>query len=248
MISLAPVPQVQLFVTCLVNGFFPDAASATVKVLERAGCDVLVPPGQTCCGQPAFNVGMTDEARVLGLKLLDDIGDGEEPVIVPSGSCADMLTHHLPALVADTPEQAARATSLASRVRELTAYLVDDLGVTELGARCPRRVSFHPSCHGLRNLGLGPQARVLLEAVEDLELIEVERAEECCGFGGLFSVELPEVSAAIMNSKLDRIEAARPDLLVGGDVSCLLHIGGGLHRRGSDIEVAHISQILAGSI
>ena len=240
------MPRVQLFVTCLVNGFFPDAAAATVKVLERAGCEVVVTPGQSCCGQPAFNVGMTDQAKLLARKLLDDIGDGDQPVIVPSGSCADMLIHHFPKLLSDNPETAAGAVSLAARVRELTAFLVDDLGVVDLGARCPRRVSFHPSCHGLRNLGLGPQARVLLEAVDGLELVEFERAEECCGFGGLFSVELPEVSAAIMNSKLDRIEAAAPDLVVGGDVSCLLHIGGGLHRRGSEIEVAHISQILAG--
>lgn len=241
------MPSVQLFVTCLVNGFFPEVAEATVKVLERAGCSVEVPPSQTCCGQPAFNCGLVDDARKLGRKILDDFSSGDQPVVVPSGSCADMLIHHLPHLFEDDESTALRAQALAGRVVEFTSFLVDHLGVVDLGASCDMKVAYHPSCHGLRNLGLGPQAEALLDQVEGLNRVEIERSTECCGFGGLFAVELPEVSAAIMNDKLDRVEAAAPDWLVGGDVSCLLHLEGGLHRRGSDVEVRHIAQILAGS-
>jgi L-lactate dehydrogenase complex protein LldE len=240
------VPRVQLFPTCLVEGFFPEAAQATRAVLERAGCEVEVPPYSTCCGQPAFNTGLTDEARVLAGKLVTELAGSADPVVVPSGSCADMLTHHLPGLLADSPDLAEAAVAVAGRIRELTAFLVDDLGQVELGASFAHRVAYHPSCHGLRNLGLGPQALALLARVDGLQLVEFERAEECCGFGGLFSVELPEVSAAIMASKLDHIEHSAPEVVVGGDVACLLHLGGGLHRRGSTIAVLHISQILAG--
>lgn len=248
----SPVPSVQLFVTCLVNGFFPEVAEATVKVLERAGCSVGVPPSQTCCGQPAFNCGLVDDARKLGRKILDDFSAGEfspsdEPVVVPSGSCADMLIHHLPHLFDDGEPDALRAQALALRVVEFTSFLVDHLGIVDLGASCSKKVAYHASCHGLRNLGLGPQAEALLDEVEGLNRVEIERSTECCGFGGLFAVELPEVSAAIMNDKLDHVEAAAPDWLVGGDVSCLLHLEGGLRRRGSDVEIRHIAQILAES-
>jgi len=241
------MPTVQLFVTCLVNGFFPEVAEAAVKVLERAGCSVVVPTSQTCCGQPAFNCGLVDDARKLGKKVLDDFADGQDPVVVPSGSCADMLINHLPHLFEDDPPAMTRAQAVAGRVVEFTSFLVDHLGLTDMGAKCQRKVAYHPSCHGLRNLGLGPQARALLNRVEGLDQVEIERETECCGFGGLFAVELPEVSAAIMNQKLDRVEAARPEWLVGGDVSCLLHLEGGLRRRGSDIEVRHIAQVLATS-
>lgn len=237
----------QLFVTCLVEGFFPGAVTATRIVLERAGCEVDVPAGQTCCGQPAFNAGLVEQARRLARRLVEDLGGSDGPVIVPSGSCADMIIHHVPELLASDSSLAIPARELAGRVRELTAFLVDDLAVRDLGASCPARVAYHPSCHGLRNLGLRHQATALLSGVDGLEQVEIERAEECCGFGGLFSVELPEVSAAILAAKLDRIEETGADLLVGGDAGCLLHLEGGLHRRGSAIGVRHISQVLAGS-
>jgi L-lactate dehydrogenase complex protein LldE len=240
------VARVQLLLTCLVQGFFPEVAEATRLVLERAGCEVTVPPTQTCCGQPAFNTGLTDEARTLAGKLITELAGGHDPVVIPSGSCADMIIHRIPELLEESPGLAESALEVAGRVRELTAYLVDDLGTVELGASFPCRAAYHPSCHGLRNLGLGSQALALLDRVEGLERVEVDRAEECCGFGGLFSLELPELSAAIMATKLAHIEQAAPEVLVGGDVSCLLHLAGGLHRRGSDIRVLHISQILAG--
>lgn len=164
------------------------------------------------------------------------------PIVTPSGSCADMLVNHLPELLPG--DEAARRVS--GRVRELTAFLVDDLGVAAGIARSDQtNLTYHPSCHGLRNLGLGPQAKALLDGTDGVNRCELPDAEECCGFGGLFSVELPEISAAIMERKLNNVKSSGADVLVGGDVSCLMHMGGGLHRRGSEIVVKHIAEVLA---
>lgn len=244
-ITVPSMPRVQLFVTCLVNGFLPEAAEAAIKVLERAGCSVQVPGSQTCCGQPAFNCGLVNDARKLAAKTLDDLDASNEPVVVLSGSCADMLIHHLPHLLRDDSDSRSRANALAQRIFEFTSYLVDVLGVTDVGASCRRTIAYHQSCHGLRNLGLGSQAQALLDRVEGLTQVEVEGSSECCGFGGLFSVELPEVSAAIMNRKLDRVAEANPEWIVAGDVSCLLHLEGGVRRRGLGMEVRHVAQVLA---
>jgi L-lactate dehydrogenase complex protein LldE len=218
---------------------------ATVAVLRRAGCVVQVPETQTCCGQAPFNAGMIEETRRLARKSIQDLA-GEDPIVVPSGSCADMLTHHLPHLFEDEPDLAKKAEAVSSRVMELSSFLVDRLGVTDLGARFDATVAFHNSCHGMRNLGLGPQATQLLANVESLRMVELSRPNECCGFGGLFSIELPEVSTAIMNSKLDDLEASGAQYVVGGDASCLLHLAGGLHRRQSSVEVRHLAEILSG--
>jgi L-lactate dehydrogenase complex protein LldE len=240
------MPFVQLFVTCLVDWLEPQVGEAAAAVLEKAGCEVAVAGGQTCCGQPAFNAGLHPAARRMAAHTLDVLDPTEGPIVVPSGSCGDMLTHHVPELMAGDDRYGPMAERVAARVRELTAYLVDDLRVTDLGATSSGRAVLHLSCHGLRNLGLRSQPRALLESVAQLELVAVEGSEECCGFGGLFAVELPEMSAAILEAKLDSIEAARPDQLIGGDVSCLLHMAGGLHRRGSAIQVRHIAEVLGG--
>jgi L-lactate dehydrogenase complex protein LldE len=235
---------VSLFTTCLVQGLYPQVIEASVEVLTRAGCEVTIPNSQTCCGQAPFNAGLVAETRRLAMKALDDL-EGDAPIVVPSGSCADMLTHHLPHLFADEPGLYARAKAVSNRVRELSSFLVDHLGVTDIGARFDATVAFHNSCHGMRNLGLGRQATALLANVESLQLVSLSRPEECCGFGGLFSVELPEVSAAIMTSKLNDLEASGAQYVVGGDASCLLHLAGGLHRRQSSIGVKHLAEILA---
>ncbi|MGH8958888.1 MAG: (Fe-S)-binding protein [Acidimicrobiia bacterium] len=235
---------VSLFTTCLAQGLYPQVIDATVEVLTRAGCQVRIPKSQTCCGQAPFNAGLLEETRRLAIKTLDDL-DGDSPIVVPSGSCADMLTHHLPHLFDDEPALRQRAEAVSNRVSELSSFLVDHLGVTDVGARFDAMVAFHNSCHGMRNLGLGPQAAALLANVESLRLVELSRPEECCGFGGLFSVELPEVSAAIMASKLDDLEATGAQYVVGGDASCLLHLAGGLHRRQSAVEVKHLAEVLA---
>ncbi|HJU82294.1 MAG TPA: (Fe-S)-binding protein [Acidimicrobiia bacterium] len=236
--------NVSLFTTCLVQGLYPQVIEATVEVLTRAGCQVTIPKSQTCCGQAPFNAGLVEETRRLAVKTLDDL-EGDSPIVVPSGSCADMLTHHLPHLFDDSPDLQRRARAVSARVTELSSFLVDHLGVSELGARFDATVAFHNSCHGMRNLGLGPQAATLLANVDSLRLVKLSRADECCGFGGLFAVELPEVSAAIMASKLNDLEASGAQYLVGGDASCLLHLAGGLHRRQSEVEVRHLAEILA---
>lgn len=233
-------PQVQLFVTCLVDSLAPEVGRAAVDALERAGCAVDFPVEQGCCGQPAFNVGLIDDARKMAAHTLDvlDVTDG--PIVIPSGSCAVMIAHHYDDIFAasDRVEQVRR---VADRVRELTQFLVDDLGSGLRGSCDGCTVAYHYSCHGLRELGLDHQADELLA---DVPRADLQGDKECCGFGGLFSVEMPAVSTAIMDEKLDRIEASGADTVVGGDISCLLHIEGGLRRRASDIQVRHVAELL----
>lgn len=235
-------PQVQLFATCLVDALTPLVGRSTVAALESAGCDVAFPEGQTCCGQPAFNVGLTAEAREMARHTLDVLDDTEGPIVLPSGSCTEMIVHHYPHLFEGT-DRAEQANRVAARTRELTQFLVDDLN-SEIRAECGAcSIAYHYSCHGLRGLGLDATADRLLEGQERADL---EGDRECCGFGGLFAVEMPAVSAAIMDEKLDKVEASGATTLVGSDVSCLMHMEGGLRRRGSKVEVMHIAELLGG--
>ncbi len=235
-------PQVQLVATCLVDALAPHVGRATLGVLEQAGCEVSYPLDQTCCGQPAFNVGFNEEATRMAVHTVSVLDETDGMIVLPSGSCAEMIVHHYPELLAGTDLEEA-ANRVAARTRELTQFLVDDLG-SEIKASCDGcRLVYHHSCHGLRGLGLGDQAGALLE---ETNRVELDGDTDCCGFGGLFSVEMPAVSAAIMDEKLDRIEASGADTLVGGDVSCLMHLEGGLRRRGSEVQVKHISEVLAG--
>ncbi|MEX1281361.1 MAG: (Fe-S)-binding protein [Acidimicrobiia bacterium] len=236
---------VQLFVTCLVDALRPEVGEATVAVLEAVGDEVEFPPAQTCCGQPAFNAGFTAEAADLAARTVRLLDATEGPIVLPSGSCTDFLVHHAPRLLADGPDAEA-ARRVAARCRELTQYLVDDRGA-ELTVEVDGPITYHPSCHGLRNLGIAAQPAALLAGCERAELAGGER-EVCCGFGGLFSVELPQVSGAMLARKLDALEAVGPAVLCGGDVSCLLHLEGGLRRRGSEIRVAHLAELLAESL
>lgn len=239
------MPTVQLFVTCLVDGFFPEVGRATVKLLEDNGCRVEFPFDQTCCGQPAFNAGFRDQAEKMARHTVSVLDATEGPIVTPSGSCADMIIHHIPELLAGDPA----AVRVAARVRELTAFLVDDLGVRTVERDGePATVVYHRSCHGLRNLGLGEQAELLLDSAAGVERRPLAGAEECCGFGGLFSLELPEVSMVILEAKIADIEASGAEVVCGGDVSCLMHIAGGLHRRGSPIQARHIAELLAGDV
>lgn len=236
-------PQVQLFVTCLVDSLAPEVGRATLDALEKAGCVVEYPLDQACCGQPAFNVGMLDEAKRMAAATLDVLDGTEGPVVVPSGSCTAMIAHHYPELFAETSREE-QARRVAGRTRELTQFLVDDLG-TDLRAGCGGcSVAYHYSCHGLRELGLAVQADRLLDATARVPL---EGDKECCGFGGLFSVEMAAVSTAIMDEKLDKIIDSGAEVVVGGDVSCLIHIEGGLRRRDTGVEVKHIAELLGES-
>jgi len=236
--------KVQLFVTCLIEALRPEAGLAVVAVLESLGLEVIVPEGQTCCGQPAFNGGLWDEARPLARHTLDVLSQSNAPIVVPSGSCADMIKHHYVELFADDPQYAQRARDIAARTYEFTQFLVDVLGITDLKAHFKGKITYHPSCHLLRSLGIDHQPRALLKNVQDLEMIDLPNATECCGFGGLFAIKMGDISSAMLQRKLDAIESTGADAVVGCDVSCLLNIGGGLHRRGSKIETKYIAEIL----
>ena len=218
---------------------------ATVSVLERAGCEVVFDPEQTCCGQPAYNSGHLGHARRCAEAYIRSFErTGCEAAVSPSGSCAAMV-HHFPRLFADDAAWHQRAEAMAHATHELSTFLVDVLGKVDLGAVWPGRVTWHDACHGLRELGIRDQPRKLLQAVRGLELVELDDAEACCGFGGTFAVKYPEVSVSITDRKCERVAATGADAVVSGDLSCLMQIGGRLSRRGSPARVFHLAEILA---
>jgi len=235
--------KVQLFHTCLVNEVDPEVGMSAVRVLERLGFGVEVPLGQTCCGQPAYNAGFHGEARAVARHTLEVLGATRGPVVIPSGSCADMLIHQYELLFRDEPEWLARARALSARCRELSSFLEEVAGPS-LGSCPATRVAYHPSCHLSRGLGVRDAPEALLRRVAGVELAPVEEQDECCGFGGLFAVKNPEISADMMGRKLDRVEGSGADRLVSCDLGCLLHLAGGLRRRGSRIRVQHLAQLL----
>ncbi len=240
-------PRVGLFVTCLVDLVRPGIGFAAVKLLEAAGCDIVVPTSQTCCGQPAYNSGATADAAELARQTIAAF-DGVDYVVAPSGSCAGMLKLHYPELLKDDPAWWGRAVSFAERVHELTAFLVD---VRKLGAvpgRLVARATYHDSCSGLRELGVKRQPRALLAKVEGLELVEMADCEVCCGFGGTFAIKYPDISNAMVDKKSQNATAARPELLLAGDLGCLMNMAGKLGRSGSPIAVRHVAEVLAGEL
>jgi L-lactate dehydrogenase complex protein LldE len=237
------VPRVALFATCLVDQLFPRIGEAAARVLQRAGCDVVVPAGQTCCGQAVFNDGFWDEARGLARRHLDAFEDAEA-VVAPSGSCAAVVREWYPRLFRHDPA-AARAEAAAARTYELSEYLVRVRGAADLGARFDAAVAYHPACHGLRGLGLREEPLRLLRAVRGLRLVPLAGAEECCGFGGFFAVTFAALSGAMLQTKLDAIEASGADVVTATDASCLMHIAGGLARRRSRVRAMHLAEVLA---
>ncbi len=236
----------QLFVTCLVDHFYQGVGEAVAAVLERLGLTVEVPAGQTCCGQPAFNGGFTKEAAAMARHTIDVLSRSDAPIVVPSGSCADMIVHRYPELLADDPVYGPRARALSARTYEFTQFLVDVLGRTDVGATGIGRVAYHASCHGLRGMGLRTQPLAALNAVAGIEPVPLPDAESCCGFGGLFAVRMAPISGAMLAGKLDAIEKSGAGTVVATDVSCLMHIAGGLRRRGSAVRIRHIAEMLAG--
>lgn len=240
--------RVQLLVTCLIDRFFPETGHSVVQLLERAGVTVEVPDLQTCCGQPAFNAGYTDEARALARHTIDVLSASDAPVVIPSGSCGDMVIHQYAQLLADEEAYAHRARALAARTYELTTFLVDVLGITDVGAASPCRLAYHECCHALRGLGVHEQPLTLLCHVQGEGTRPLAEADVCCGFGGLFSVKMADISSAMLARKLDAIEASGADVVAVTDVSCAMHMNGGLRRRGSRVRVRHIADILAGGI
>ena len=240
-------PRVGLFVTCLVDLIRPSVGFAAVKLLEAAGCTVDAPAAQTCCGQPAYNSGDRADAQALAKQTIAAF-EGFDYVVVPSGSCGGMLREHYPALLADDPDWAARATALAARTWELVAFLHDVRGVRDTGARFDGAVTYHDSCSGLRELGIKAQPRALLGHVKRLHLVELPSAETCCGFGGTFCVKFPEISDRMVADKTADIVKTGAATLLAGDLGCLMNMQGKLKRDGHAVAVRHVAEVLAGEL
>ena len=240
--------RVGLFITCLTDTLYPEAGMATVAVLERLGHEVVVPAGQTCCGQMHANSGYAEEALPLARSFVRTFGAaGLDAVVAPSGSCVAMVRHAYPRLAVEAGDAAlaAAVAGLAPRVFELTEFLVGELGVEDVGASYPHRVVYHPSCHGLRVLRLGDAPLRLLRKVAGIELVELAEAEACCGFGGTFAVKNADVSAAMLADKVRSVRDSGAEVCTATDSSCLMQIGGGLRRRRAGVRAVHIAEILA---
>lgn len=238
------VSRVQLLVTCMVDRVFPDTGMAVVRVLERLGVAVEYPEAQTCCGQPAFNAGFVADARDMARHTIDVFSANPAPVVIPSGSCGDMVIHQYAALLADDPAYATRARELAARTYELTQFLTDVLGVSDVGAVSDERVAYHACCHGLRGLDIRDQPVALLNGISGATVTALPEQDVCCGFGGLFAVKMADISSAMLTRKLDCIEACGASTIAVTDVSCAMHMAGGLHRRGSRVRIRHIADLL----
>ena len=235
--------KVTLFVPCYTNAFYPKAAWGVVKVLERLGHTVEVPQSLTCCGQPPFNSGYWDEARKVAAPVLKTLEDAET-VVMPSGSCTAMIKVFYPQLFAGTPQENS-AHDLSERIWEFSDFLVTKLGVTDVGARFPHRITFHDGCHGLRELGVQDQPRQLLKNVRDVQLVEMGEAQTCCGFGGAFAVKYADISQAMGEVKCDSALQTGADYMVSNDSSCLMHISGMLAKQRQKMKCLHLAEVLA---
>ena len=244
-------PKVGLFVTCLVDLVRPSVGFAAVKLIEAAGCEVVVPRGQTCCGQPAYNSGDRADTKDIAINTIAAF-EGCDYVVAPSGSCAGMLKSHYPRLFAGEGEAEMRAKAFAERVFELVSFVVDVRHMTAiptgLNPEFEVRVTYHDSCSGLRELGIKEQPRKLLTSIKGVELIEMADSEICCGFGGTFSIKYPDISNAMVEKKTANIAAAEPALVLAGDLGCLMNMAGKMTREGRPIAARHVAEVLAGEL
>ena len=247
--SAQPQPQVAptvgLFVTCLVDAMRPQIGFAAIQLLEEAGCRVEVPPAQTCCGQPALNSGDAADTATLARQTIAAF-EGYDHVVLPSGSCAGTMVHAYPELLADDPAWAGRARAMAAKTHEITSFLADVMGFAPQGRRLDATATYHDSCAGLRELGVAAQPRRLLARVEGLQMRALEGNDVCCGFGGTFCVKYSDISNAIVGEKAEAIEKTGADLLLAGDLGCLMNMAGKLHRRGASTRCFHTIEVLAG--
>jgi len=236
-------PSVALMVTCLVDTIRPSVGFAAVKLLEDAGCTVSV-PAQTCCGQPNYNSGDRNGAVALARAMIEAL-DGHDYVVVPSGSCAATVIKDYPLILKGDPHWSARARALAKRTYEIVSFLTDVLKIDTVAARFPAKATYHDSCSGLRSLGIKAQPRKLLASVEGLELAEMKDSEVCCGFGGTFCVKYPDISTKMVGNKTENIAGTGADLLLAGDLGCLLNMAGKLSREGKPVRARHVIEVLA---
>jgi L-lactate dehydrogenase complex protein LldE len=236
--------RVALFVTCLIDQFFPQVGEAVVKVLRQLDVEVTFNPAQTCCGQPAFNTGYRDEARKVASNVLN-LFDDADYVVCPSGSCTSMVRVFYPELFAADPDRLRKCEQLRGRFFEFSEFLVNVLKIEDVGAKFPHRVTYHDSCHLLRELGVEEQPRKLLRKVRDIDFVEMEGYKVCCGFGGTFAVKFPEVSAAMGQDKLQFAAQTKAEYLVANDSGCLMHLGGMIHRQALPLRTMHLAEVLA---
>jgi len=237
-------PRVSLFITCLVDQLFPRVGQAMVEVLERVGCQVTFPEAQTCCGQPAYNSGYRREAREVARHFLRVFADADY-IVAPSGSCTSMVKNHFYDLFEDEPEYLELARRLSERTWEFSQFLLEVMKVEDVGARLEKVVTYHDSCHALRELGIKDGPRRLLAHVRGLTLKEMDIAEECCGFGGTFSVKFPALSASMARTKIESILRTGAQAVVSIDSSCLMQLKGALSRAGLRVETLHLAEVLA---
>jgi L-lactate dehydrogenase complex protein LldE len=236
--------RIGLFVTCLTDTLYPDTGKAVVTLLERLGHRVEFPMAQSCCGQMHFNTGYRAAAAPM-VRGFAAAFDGYEAVVTPSASCAAMVREYHPVLAEGDPALARDVAALTPRVHDLATFLTGVLGVTEVGAYFPHRVTYHPTCHSLRMMHVGDAPLRLLRAVRGLDLVDLPDAETCCGFGGTFAVKNPDVSAAMCADKVAAIRQSRAEVVCAGDNSCLMHIGGALSRMRTGVRSMHLAEILA---
>lgn len=232
--------RVGLFATCLVDLVRPQIGFAAVKLLEQSGCDVVVPRAQTCCGQPAWNAGADKPAREIAEQVVATFREFDY-VVAPSGSCAGMIKRHYPEVLKNDPG----ALALAAKTHELTSFLVNIRGMKAVTAKCEARACYHDSCSSLREMKVREQPRQLLASVEGLSISELTDGDICCGFGGLFSVKYPEISERMADDKIADATATGADMLIGGDLGCLLHLEGRMSRQGKTMRVRHVAEVLA---
>jgi L-lactate dehydrogenase complex protein LldE len=235
---------VQLFITCLIDSFYPQTGEAVVDIFHRLGVTVEFAPDQTCCGQPNFNAGLRVEARMIAEHIIRVFERTGGDIVTPSGSCAHMFKHGYPELFQEDSHWLRRAQELAGRVYEFTEYLVDTLGISDVGARWEGTLAYHSSCHTLRGMNVDYQPRALLANVRGAQIVDLPHADECCGFGGIFSMEHPELSAEWLRRKIENLEGTQCPTLVVTDAGCLMHIAGGLHRQKKTQRVLHIAEVL----
>ncbi|WP_088832526.1 (Fe-S)-binding protein [Paenibacillus tyrfis] len=235
--------RVSLFITCLADQIYPEVGESVVRLLHRYGCEVDFPQMQTCCGQPAYNSGYQDEAREVARNLIRAF-EHSDYVVSPSGSCTGMVHHYYPQLFENEPEWKAKAEKLIGKTYEFSQFLVSVLGIKDLGAVYEGKATYHPSCHAMRLLGVREEPGELMAHIEGLELIELPRKEDCCGFGGTFAVKMADMSEAMVCDKAANVCATNADLLIGTDMGCLMNIGGRLNKENKPVRVMHLAQLL----
>ena len=243
-IKLTPSPNVGFFVTCLVDSFRPNVGFACIKLLEKAGCKVSVPITQTCCGQPAYNNGDLENSQAIAKQVIETF-DKFDYIVAPSGSCIGMLKRHYLQLFQDEPQWQIRAENFATRCYELVSFLTDVCNIDRVEANFNKTVTYHDSCSGLRELGIQKQPRQLLQTVQGITLIEMKESHVCCGFGGTFCIKYSAISTRMVSDKVNNIETTKAQVILAGDMGCLLNIAGRLQRLKSSVQVYHVAEVLA---